>query len=65
MGGERTDEDFQRALFLIRRHDAITLTLEAAREHAAAARAALATLPANAYREALAELPAFVVERAH
>jgi len=65
MGGERTDEDFQRALFLIRRHDAIALTLEAAREHAVAARAALATLPANAYREALAELPAFVIERAH
>ena len=65
MGGERTDDDFHRALSLIRRHTAIGLTLDAARGHAKAARAALEPLPANAYREALAELPDFVVERAY
>lgn len=64
MGGERSDDDFHRAVALMRRHDAIALTLNAAREHAARARQALSTLPANAYREALAELPEFVVERA-
>jgi len=62
---ERTDDDFHRALALLRRHDAITLTLNAAREHADRAVAALQTLPANAYREALADLPQFVVERGY
>ena len=61
----RTDDDFHRALALIRRHDAITRTLEAAREHANRAIAALQALPANAYREALADLPQFVVERGY
>jgi len=65
MGGDRTDDDFHRAAALIRRHNAIALTLEAARTHAQRARAALEPLPANAYREALAELPDFVVERAY
>lgn len=64
MSGERGDDDFHRAVALVRRHDAIALTLNAARDHAARAHQALSTLPANAYREALAELPAFVVERA-
>lgn len=65
MGGERTDDDFHRAVALLKRHNAIGLTLDAAHEHAAAAKQALEHLPANAYREALAELPDFVVERAH
>lgn len=65
LGGERNDDDFHRALALMKRHDAIGLTLEAAREHATRAREALASLPANAYREALADLPDFVVERAY
>jgi octaprenyl-diphosphate synthase len=65
MGGERNEDDFHRALSLLRRHNAITLTLEAAREHAARACAALAALPDNAYREALLDLPEFVVDRAH
>src|SRR5690606_29240357 len=51
VGGERTDEDFQRALALLRKHNAIGRTIEAAREHAAAAARALDSLPANAYRE--------------
>ncbi len=65
VGGERTDEDFTRALTLLRRHDAIGQTLAAAREHAKRASDALDALPLNAYREALAELPEFVVERAY
>ncbi|MGE0739930.1 MAG: polyprenyl synthetase family protein [Hyphomonadaceae bacterium] len=65
MGGERSDDDFHRALALLKRHDAIKLTLDAAKAHAARASHALEALPANAYREALADLPEFVVERAY
>lgn len=65
MGGERTEDDFHRACALIRRHDAIAKTLDAARAHASQALAALESFPANAYRDALAELPDFVVDRAY
>jgi octaprenyl-diphosphate synthase len=65
MGGERTEDDFHRALALLKRHDAIARTLDAARMHGETARAALQALPANAYREALEALPEFVVERAY
>lgn len=65
LSGERTGDDFHRALALVTRHNAIGLTLDAARMHAQAASAALTDLPANAYREALADLPEFVVERAY
>ena len=65
MGGERSDDDFHRAVALLKRHNAIAKTLEAARQHAANATTALLTLPANAYREALEALPEFVVERAY
>jgi octaprenyl-diphosphate synthase len=61
----RTDDDFHRALALLKRHNAIERTLDAARDHAAAARRALESLPANAYNEALSELADFVVERAY
>ncbi len=65
ISGERSEDDFHRAVALIRRHDGIALTLQAARDHAARAKAALEILPANAYREALADLPDFVVDRAY
>ena len=65
VSGERSEEDFLRALALLKRHNAIALTLDAARAHAHAARSALSALPANAYREALSDLADFVVERAH
>jgi octaprenyl-diphosphate synthase len=65
MSGERSDDDFHRAVALVKRHNAIALTLDAARAHADAARDALMSLPANAYREALEALPEFVVERAY
>jgi octaprenyl-diphosphate synthase len=65
MGGERSEDDFHRAVALIRRHNAIGLTLDAARAHADRAQDALLMLPSNAYREALEALPEFVVERAY
>ncbi len=65
MGGERTDDDFHRAVALLKRHNAIGRTIDAARAHAQTARDALNFLPANAYREALEALPDFVVERAY
>lgn len=65
MGGERNDDDFHRALALLRRHDAIGQTLSAAREHALRAQRTLSALPANAYRDALSDLADFVIERGH
>src|SRR5262249_18327424 len=62
MGVERSEDDFARAVELMRRHNAIERTLDAARERAAKAQTALMTLPANAYRDALSELPDFVVD---
>jgi octaprenyl-diphosphate synthase len=63
MGGERSDDDFHRAVALIKRHDALAKTLEAARDHTLRAIAALEALPANAYNDALKDLAAFVIER--
>lgn len=65
MGGERTDDDFHRAVALIRRHNAIEQTLDAARGHADAANAALQALPVNAYRDAMGDLATFVIERGY
>ncbi|MEJ0059540.1 MAG: polyprenyl synthetase family protein [Terricaulis sp.] len=65
MSGDRQDDDFHRAVALIRRRDAIAKTLQAAREHAARASDALTQLPANAYRDALSDLASFVVERVY
>lgn len=65
VGETRTDDDFHRALALLKRHNAIERTLEAARQHVARARAALSTLPSNAYNEALGEIADFVVERGY
>ena len=65
MGGERTEDDFHRAVALMRRRNAIEQTLGAARDHAAAAKSALLHLPVNSYSEALTDLADFVVERAY
>lgn len=65
MSGERTVDDFHRALALLRRHNAIGQTLDAARAHAEAAKGALLPLPSNAYSDALGELAEFVVDRAY
>jgi len=61
----RTDDDFHRALALLKRHNAIERTLAGAREHVAKAKRALTGLPANAYNEALTEIADFVVERGY
>lgn len=65
MSGERTEDDLHRAQALLRRHNALALTIDAARGHVEKAKAALAALPANAYRDALADVADFVVERVH
>ena len=65
VGEGRSDDDFHRALALLKRHNAIELTLQAARVHTESAKQALATLPANAYGEALTEIADFVVERGY
>jgi octaprenyl-diphosphate synthase len=65
MTGDRHDDDFGRALTLLRRHNAIALTLDAARQHGTAAKQALLSLPSNAYSDALSDLAEFVVERAY
>jgi len=65
MSGDQTDDDFHRAVALIRRHNATEQTLEAARAHAQAAVAALEPLPANVYRDALGDLADFVIERGY
>ena len=65
MGGQQTDDDFHRAVALMKRHNAIEGALEAARAHAQNARDALLTLPKNAYSEALGDITDFVVERAY
>ncbi len=65
MGGDRSDDDFHRALALLRRYNAIGLTLDSARQHAGAAKQALLALPANAYADALTDLADFVIERGY
>jgi octaprenyl-diphosphate synthase len=65
MSGERTDTDFNQALALLRKYNAISQTIDAARGHAGAAKQALLSLPSNAYSDALADLADFVVERAY
>jgi octaprenyl-diphosphate synthase len=65
MSGDQTEDDFAQAIALIRRHDAIAKTLQTAREHADAARAALEIFPSNIYRETLADLAGFVVDRVY
>jgi octaprenyl-diphosphate synthase len=59
----QTPEDFTRATALMARAGAISATIEAARHHAEAAKAALLHAPENAWRHALAALPDFVVHR--
>ena len=63
--GERTDADFELALTILRRRNAIQRTLETARTYATRAQAALADMPDNAYRAVLMDLPDFVVDRAY
>jgi octaprenyl-diphosphate synthase len=62
--GERTPEDFGRARELIVGSGALGATLDLAGDHADAAKAALAVLPASDWRTALEDLADFAVSRA-
>ncbi len=62
--GRRHDGDLERAIELIARRCAFDDTMARARGYADRARAALDALPGNRYRDALAEVAAFAVERA-
>jgi octaprenyl-diphosphate synthase len=64
-GGVQNEGDFDRALTILRRRNAIARTIDSARAYAKAARDALADMPANAYRTALTDLADFVVARAY
>ncbi|MGE3866803.1 MAG: polyprenyl synthetase family protein, partial [Hyphomonadaceae bacterium] len=64
-GEGQGEGDFEHAVALLRRRDAIERTLDAAREQAEAARAALAVAPDNLFRSALNDLCDFVVDRAY
>ena len=61
--GERTPEDFGRARELIVGSGALGATLDLAGDHADAAKAALAVLPASDWRAALEALADFAVSR--
>jgi octaprenyl-diphosphate synthase len=61
---EQNDADLDRALYLMRRCDAIRGTLERAHGFAAAAKAALAPFPDSALRRALVEVADYSVSRA-
>jgi len=63
--GDQSDADFEQAVEILNRHGALDATLEAARQHATNAVQALDVTPQNEWSEALAALPAFVVERAY
>ena len=60
---EQDASDFQRACELMRQTGALQSTLELARSYAESAKAALADIPANAWRPALEELADFAVTR--
>jgi octaprenyl-diphosphate synthase len=66
MGGAgQVEGDFDHAVAILRRRNAIARTLDAARDYADEARAALDDLPDNAYRAALIDLVDFVVDRGY
>jgi octaprenyl-diphosphate synthase len=63
MGGVQAEGDFDRAIAILRRRNAITETLETAQTYANAAKAALVSAPAGNVRNALMDLADFVVDR--
>ena len=62
---EQSEADFDQALAYMAKHNALEDTLDQARTHARQAREALEIFDANPWREALADLADFVVERAY
>lgn len=61
----QNEGDFDTALKIMKRHNALEDTLAQARAHAQTAQDALAIFPKNPWSEALAKLAEFVVDRAH
>ena len=57
------DGDFERALQILRRRNAITRTIDFARVYAKEARDALSIAPDTIWRTSLMELAEFVVDR--
>lgn len=64
-GGEHKPSDFEQALAILRKRNAIIRTLDFARVYANAARDALAKVPDTIWRSTLMDLADFVVERGH
>ncbi len=64
-GGEHRPADFEHALAILRKRNAITRTLDFARVYANAARDALKDMPDTIWRATLVDLVDFVVDRAH
>jgi octaprenyl-diphosphate synthase len=63
--GPREADDFDVALGILRRRNALTRTQDFARVYSKDARAALTDLPHGAIRTALIDLADYVVDRAH
>ena len=65
-GGEvASDADLQQAIALMQRHQTIDTTFERARHYGAAAREALSVFPPSAAKQALLDVVAFAIIRAH
>ena len=60
---QQNPEDLDTAITLLKAENAITATLDAAREHIAQAKAALEIFPSGIWKTALARLADYVVER--
>jgi len=62
---EQQDDDLERAIALMQRHNALADTAERARHYAAIARDALGIFPDTEIKQALVDVVDFAVERAH
>jgi octaprenyl-diphosphate synthase len=65
VGGDINDDDLPKAIALMRRHKTIETTFERARHYGAEAKAALAVFPPSPARQALLDVVAFSIIRAH
>jgi octaprenyl-diphosphate synthase len=63
--GAAGDEDLQHAIALMSRHNVIDATFERARQFGTAARDALGVFPASAAKQAMLDVVAFAIIRAH
>lgn len=61
--GRQQDGDLEQAIALLKKHGTMDSTRQTALDHAAKAKAAIATLPASDYRDMLTDLADYVVAR--